>query len=180
MRILRENGFSRQQKMKNISHNHFVALSTNEKEVVKFGIDKANMFEFWDWVGGRYSFWSAIGLSIALTIGYENFEELLKGAHEADEHFRNNRFEKNIPVIMAVDRYLVYQFFWRANRGHTSIRSIYASFCSLFSTGKYGEQWQKHRPQWRTGYLFNRTSNMGRTRNQWTTCFLPAAFIRAR
>ena len=81
---------------------HFVALSTNEKEVVKFGIDKANMFVFWDWVGGRYSLWSAIGLSIALTIGYENFEELLKGAEETDSHFRTTPFEKNIPVIMAI------------------------------------------------------------------------------
>jgi glucose-6-phosphate isomerase len=81
---------------------HFVALSTNEKEVVKFGIDKANMFEFWDWVGGRYSLWSAIGLSIALTIGYDNFEALLKGAHQADLHFRNTPFEKNIPVTMAL------------------------------------------------------------------------------
>ena len=81
---------------------HFVALSTNEKEVVKFGIDKANMFEFWDWVGGRYSLWSAIGLSIALTIGYDNFESLLKGAHSADNHFRDTPFEKNIPVLMAL------------------------------------------------------------------------------
>jgi len=81
---------------------HFAALSTNEKEVVKFGIDTANMFEFWDWVGGRYSLWSAIGLSIALTIGYNNFEQLLKGAFAADEHFRTEKFEKNIPVIMAL------------------------------------------------------------------------------
>jgi glucose-6-phosphate isomerase len=81
---------------------HFVALSTNEKEVTKFGIDKTNMFIFWDWVGGRYSLWSAIGLSIALTIGYENFEQLLKGAFEVDEHFRNEKFEKNIPVLMAL------------------------------------------------------------------------------
>ena len=81
---------------------HFVALSTNEKEVVKFGIDKANMFEFWDWVGGRYSLWSAIGLSIALTIGYDNFEQLLRGAHEADNHFSQTPFEKNIPVLMAL------------------------------------------------------------------------------
>ncbi|MFT3845184.1 MAG: glucose-6-phosphate isomerase [Lacibacter sp.] len=81
---------------------HFAALSTNEKEVVKFGIDQANMFEFWDWVGGRYSLWSAIGLSIALTIGYNNFEELLKGAFAADEHFKTAAFEKNIPVIMAL------------------------------------------------------------------------------
>ena len=81
---------------------HFVALSTNEKEVVKFGIDKANMFEFWDWVGGRYSLWSAIGLSIALTVGYDNFELLLKGAHATDNHFRNTPFDENIPVIMAL------------------------------------------------------------------------------
>ena len=81
---------------------HFVALSTNEKEVVKFGIDKANMFEFWDWVGGRYSLWSAIGLSIALTIGYDHFEQLLKGAHDSDLHFRDTAFEKNIPVLMAM------------------------------------------------------------------------------
>ena len=81
---------------------HFAALSTNEKEVVAFGIDKANMFEFWDWVGGRYSLWSAIGLSIALTIGYENFESLLQGAHLADEHFLNEKYERNIPVIMAL------------------------------------------------------------------------------
>lgn len=81
---------------------HFVALSTNEKEVEKFGIDTNNMFEFWDWVGGRYSLWSAIGLSIALTIGYENFEQLLIGAHEVDEYFKDERFETNIPVIMAL------------------------------------------------------------------------------
>lgn len=81
---------------------HFVALSTNEKGVAAFGIDTKNMFEFWDWVGGRYSLWSAIGLSIALGIGFDNFEELLKGAYEADVHFRHTTFEKNIPVIMAV------------------------------------------------------------------------------
>lgn len=81
---------------------HFAALSTNEKEVVKFGIAAENMFEFWDWVGGRYSLWSAIGLSIALTIGYDNFEQLLKGAHQTDLHFRNASFEKNIPVLMAL------------------------------------------------------------------------------
>jgi glucose-6-phosphate isomerase len=81
---------------------HFVALSTNEEEVVKFGIDRSNMFVFWDWVGGRYSLWSAIGLSIVLTIGYPRFEELLYGAHTADQHFKDTPFEKNIPVIMAL------------------------------------------------------------------------------
>ena len=81
---------------------HFVALSTNEKEVTKFGIDKENMFQFWDWVGGRYSLWSAIGLSIALTVGYANFEELLKGAHAVDDHFSTTEFSKNIPVLLAL------------------------------------------------------------------------------
>ncbi len=81
---------------------HFVALSTNEKAVTAFGIDKANMFEFWDWVGGRYSLWSAIGLSIALTIGYDNFEQLLAGAHEMDMHFKNKPLSENIPVKMAL------------------------------------------------------------------------------
>jgi glucose-6-phosphate isomerase len=81
---------------------HFVALSTNKEDVEKFGIDSANMFVFWDWVGGRYSLWSAIGLSIAATIGYENFESLLKGAHTADNHFRNTPFKRNIPVLMAM------------------------------------------------------------------------------
>jgi glucose-6-phosphate isomerase len=80
---------------------HFVALSTNGKAVQEFGIAADNMFEFWDWVGGRYSLWSSIGLSIALNVGYENFEALLKGAHAADNHFRNTDLDKNIPFIMA-------------------------------------------------------------------------------
>ncbi|WP_293933736.1 glucose-6-phosphate isomerase [Sphingobacterium sp. UBA6645] len=81
---------------------HFAALSTNDKGVSAFGIDTANMFGFWDWVGGRYSLWSAIGLSICLSVGYDNFEALLKGAYEADEHFKNTPFEENIPVVMAL------------------------------------------------------------------------------
>lgn len=81
---------------------HFAALSTNAEKVSEFGIDTNNMFEFWDWVGGRYSLWSAIGLSIALTIGMDHFEELLAGAHDADEHFRTAELEQNVPVIMAM------------------------------------------------------------------------------
>ncbi len=81
---------------------HFVALSTNAEAVSAFGIDTKNMFEFWDWVGGRYSLWSAIGLSIALGIGFDNFNELLKGAYTADQHFQQAPFEENIPVILAV------------------------------------------------------------------------------
>ena len=82
--------------------NHFVAVSTNENEVSKFGIDTNNMFRFWDWVGGRYSLWSAIGLSIACGLGFENFEELLEGAHAMDNHFKESPFNENIPVILAL------------------------------------------------------------------------------
>ncbi|RZK82327.1 MAG: glucose-6-phosphate isomerase [Pedobacter sp.] len=81
---------------------HFAALSTNAKDVAAFGIDTQNMFEFWDWVGGRYSLWSAIGLPIALSIGFDNFKQLLSGAHAADQHFETAEFEINIPVILGL------------------------------------------------------------------------------
>ena len=81
---------------------HFVALSTNTTKVTEFGIDQENMFGFWDWVGGRYSLWSAIGLSIAINIGFENFEELLQGAHEMDKHFATADLDSNLPVLHAL------------------------------------------------------------------------------
>ena len=81
---------------------HFVALSTNAEQVEKFGIDTDNMFEFWDWVGGRYSLWSAIGLSIILSVGHDNFVQLLDGAHAMDKHFLNTELENNIPVLLAL------------------------------------------------------------------------------
>lgn len=93
--------------------SHFVALSTNREEVEKFGVDPNNMFEFWNWVGGRYSLWSAIGLSIALAVGFENFEELLAGAHEADVYFRTTPYKQNIPVLMALLG-VWYNNFWNA------------------------------------------------------------------
>jgi glucose-6-phosphate isomerase len=92
---------------------HFVAISTNEEAVRAFGIDPANMFEFWDWVGGRYSLWSAIGLSIALMIGIDHFEEMLAGGHSVDEHFRHAPFAQNIPVIMGLLG-VWYNNFWDA------------------------------------------------------------------
>jgi len=82
--------------------SHFVADSTNAEKVSAFGIDTANMFGFWDWVGGRYSMDSAIGLSTMLAVGTDNFRALLKGFHELDEHFRNTPFEKNLPVLMGL------------------------------------------------------------------------------
>ena len=93
---------------------HFVALSTNRQKVEEFGIDPENMFEFWDWVGGRYSLWSAIGLSIVLAIGYDNFKELLAGAFEADEHFCTAPPEKNIPLLMGLLG-VWYNNFWDAD-----------------------------------------------------------------
>jgi glucose-6-phosphate isomerase len=81
---------------------HFVAVSTNAKEVAEFGIDTSNMFEFWDWVGGRYSLWSAIGLPIALAVGFARFEELLSGAHAMDQHFRTTPLEQNLPVVLGL------------------------------------------------------------------------------
>ena len=77
---------------------HFVALSTNAEKVKEFGIDEKNMFGFWDWVGGRYSLWSAIGLTIAVNIGYENFVKLLEGAHYMDQHFTTTPLEKNVSI----------------------------------------------------------------------------------
>lgn len=92
---------------------HFVALSTNREGVTTFGIDPANMFAFWDWVGGRYSLWSAIGLSIALAVGMDRFEELLSGAHAVDEYFRTTPLEQNIPVLMGLLG-IWYNNFWDA------------------------------------------------------------------
>ncbi len=82
--------------------SHFVALSTNTEAVTQYGINPANMFEFWDWVGGRFSLWSSIGLSIACTVGYDNYEKLLRGAEQMDQHFRNAEFKENMPVILAL------------------------------------------------------------------------------
>ncbi|MGR9116894.1 MAG: glucose-6-phosphate isomerase [Gammaproteobacteria bacterium] len=96
------NWFLQQAKDEQAIRKHFVAISTHLDNVVDFGIDPDNMFEFWDWVGGRYSLWSAIGLSIALSVGMDNFEQLLEGAYEADRHFHDTPFERNIPVIMGL------------------------------------------------------------------------------
>jgi glucose-6-phosphate isomerase len=114
---------------------HFVALSTNEAAVVKFGIAAENMFVFWDWVGGRYSLWSAIGLSIALTIGYTNFEQLLKGAHEADLHFSNNSYEQNIPVIMALLGIWYTNFFGTSSEAILPYDQYLHRFAAYFQQG---------------------------------------------
>ena len=114
---------------------HFAALSTNEKGVAKFGIDTTNMFEFWNWVGGRYSLWSAIGLSIALYIGFDNFEKLLAGAHRADKHFKETSLEKNIPVVMALLGIWYNNFFDAQSHGILAYDNYLEHFASYFQQG---------------------------------------------
>ncbi|XP_064394485.1 glucose-6-phosphate isomerase-like [Halichondria panicea] len=114
---------------------HFVALSTNEIEVTKFGIAKENMFTFWDWVGGRYSLWSAIGLSIAVNIGMDNFEQLLAGAHFVDEHFRTAPLEKNVPVIMGVLGVWYNNFFGAQSHGLLPYDQYLHRFAAYFQQG---------------------------------------------
>ncbi len=114
---------------------HFAALSTNAAAVAKFGIDTKNMFEFWDWVGGRYSLWSAIGLSIALYLGMDNFEALLGGAHAVDEHFRTTPFEKNVPVIMGLLGIWYNNFFGAQSQAILPYDQYLMHFSSYFQQG---------------------------------------------
>jgi len=114
---------------------HFVALSTNKQAVEKFGIDSKNMFEFWDWVGGRYSLWSAIGLSIALYLGMDHFEKLLSGAFKVDEYFRTMPFEKNIPVIMGLLGIWYNNFFGAESHAILPYDQYLVHFASYFQQG---------------------------------------------
>ena len=114
---------------------HFVAVSTNQQEVTKFGIDPQNMFVFWDWVGGRYSLWSSIGLSIACTIGFENFQKILEGAHAMDMHFKNEPFEKNIPVILALVGIWYNNFFGAASEAILPYDQYLHRFAAYFQQG---------------------------------------------
>lgn len=125
---------------------HFAALSTNTKAVSEFGIDTDNMFEFWDWVGGRYSSWSAIGTSIALAVGFDNFEKLLKGAYEMDEHFRKLPFRQNVPVILALIGIWYNNFYKFASEAILPYDQYLARFPAYFqqgnmeSNGKYADR----------------------------------------
>jgi glucose-6-phosphate isomerase len=144
---------------------HFAALSTNADGVGKFGIDTKNMFEFWDWVGGRYSLWSAIGLSIALSIGYENFVELLAGAHAMDNHFKTAAPEENLPTILALVGIWYNNFFEAETNAILPYDQYMHRFAAYFqqgdmeSNGKHVDRNGKHveysnRPDYlgRTGY----------------------------
>ena len=137
---------------------HFVALSTNRDDVVKFGIDPDNMFEFWNWVGGRYSLWSAIGLSIALAVGFDNFEQLLTGAHQMDEYFRSAPYRENIPVMMALLG-VWYNNFWNAETQailpYDQYMRRFAAFLQqgdMESNGK-GVDRENHRVDYSTGQI---------------------------
>jgi glucose-6-phosphate isomerase len=114
---------------------HFVAVSTNSKEVTKFGIAPENMFVFWDWVGGRYSLWSSIGLSISCTIGFDNFVQLLDGAHAMDNHFRKESFEKNIPVLLALIGIWYNNFFGAASEAILPYDQYLHRFAAYFQQG---------------------------------------------
>ncbi|MGI4729733.1 MAG: glucose-6-phosphate isomerase [Janthinobacterium lividum] len=114
---------------------HFAALSTNSKAVAAFGIDTKNMFVFWDWVGGRYSLWSAIGLSIALSIGFDNFKELLTGANAADEHFKTTEFEQNIPVMLGMLGILYNNFFGAQTEAILPYDQYMHRFAAYFQQG---------------------------------------------
>ena len=114
---------------------HFAALSTNTEKVKQFGIDPANMFEFWDWVGGRYSLWSAIGLSIAIAIGMDRFEALLSGAHKVDEYFRTTPFEQNIPVIMGLLGIWYNNFFGAQTQAILPYDQYLSRFAAYFQQG---------------------------------------------
>ncbi len=135
---------------------HFVALSTNGKAVAEFGIDTANMFEFWDWVGGRYSSWSSIGLSICCALGFKNFDELLRGAYEMDQHFLKAPYEKNIPVILGLLGVWYNNFFGAASHAILPYDQYMHRFAAYFqqgdmeSNGKYIDRTGK-RVNYQTG-----------------------------
>ena len=135
---------------------HFVALSTNQEAVEAFGIDPENIFEFWDWVGGRYSSWSAIGLTVAIAIGFERFAELLEGAHAADRHFVDQPLEANIPVLLAMIEVWYRSFFGAATKAvlpydqYLRRFAAYLQQCDMESNGKSVDR-DGHRVEYETG-----------------------------
>ena len=135
---------------------HFVALSTNKEKVTEFGIDAKNMFGFWDWVGGRYSLWSAIGMSIALYVGFEHFDQLLHGAHFMDEHFCNAKLEENLPVILALVGIWNNNFLGAQSQAILPYDQYLSRFAAYFqqgdmeSNGKYRTRSGKE-VEWETG-----------------------------
>ena len=130
---------------------HFAALSTNGKAVAEFGIDTNNMFEFWDWVGGRYSSWSAIGMPIALSVGFENFEALLQGAFEMDMHFATASYEQNVPVLLALIGLWYNNFYGAESEAILPYDQYMHRFPALLPAGQHGVQRQVRGSQRQAG-----------------------------
>ena len=151
---------------------HFVALSTNVEKVEEFGIDKDNMFEFWDWVGGRYSLWSAIGLSIACYIGFDNFVDLLEGAHEMDHHFLETPFDKNIPVILALIGIWYNNFFGAATEVILPYDQYLHRFPAYFQQGNMESNGKSASRDGKRVELSNGSYYLGRARHQRPACLL--------
>ena len=140
---------------------HFVAVSTNAAEVTKFGIDTANMFEFWDWVGGRYSMDSAIGLSTMLAIGPDNFRAMLSGFHQIDEHFRTAPFKQNLPVLMGLLSIWYGDFLRRANFRCFSLRAVPEAFPGVSAATHDGKQRQARHARRHSRELSDRSNLLG-------------------
>ena len=153
---------------------HFVAVSTNAAEVAKFGIDTKNMFGFWDWVGGRYSMDSAIGLSTMIAVGADNFRAMLSGFHSIDEHFRTAPFEPQPAGPDGPARSLVQRFLRRANRRGAAVRAIPQALSRLSPAADDGVQRQARHARRRARRLSDRTDLLGRARHQRPAFVLPA------
>ena len=145
---------------------HFVAVSTNAEGVAKFGIDTANMFGFWDWVGGRYSMDSAIGLSTMIAIGPQNYEEMLAGFHDMDEHFRTTPLEKNLPALMGLLTVWYNNFFGAQTVGIMPYADNHEALPGLPAAIADGEQRQARRPRRQSRRLADRPHHLGRARHR--------------
>ena len=154
---------------------HFVAVSTNAGEVEKFGIDTANMFGFWEWVGGRYSMDSAIGLSLMLAIGGDGFRDLLAGFHAMDEHFRHTDLERNLPVLMGLLAVWYRDFFGVADARRAAVLAVPRALPGLPAAAHDGEQRQEGDDRRRARGLRHRRDLLGRARHQRAALVLPAA-----
>ena len=153
---------------------HFVAVSTNAAEVTKFGIDTANMFGFWDWVGGRYSMDSAIGLSTMLAVGPEHFRAMLAGFHAMDEHFRTAPFERNLPVLMGLLAALVQQLLRRPDRRRPPVRPVPEALPGVPAAAHHGVERQARDARGHAGRLRDRADLLGRAGHQRPALLLPA------
>ena len=143
---------------------HFVAVSTNAEKVAEFGIDPANMFEFWDWVGGRYSYDSAIGLSLMVAIGPERFREMLAGFHAMDEHFRTAPFDRNLPVILGLIGLWYDDFLGAADARDPALQPVPRPVHGLPPAARHGEQRQVRRPRGTPGRGPDRADRLGHAR----------------